>query len=213
MGDATLVTAGAIANLINDNPAIPLRARAVQNPPTLDTVKGSADVIVTDPAGGSVIVEGLLTDDAAQSVTVGRVTPTDFVGFSFGNPAPRNWVSGSIQQRTALQNYDTGKDRLDIVIIDTFKGGGLRGQSLIPGTGYANGKQAIDEIAMSCFVNAFTMSSIDNDPNCCAHECGHALLDATHVTGDHTQLMTGGGTIFHMNVDGKQTYQRTGCTL
>jgi hypothetical protein len=211
-GDSSRKTAEALAKRINDDPKIPLRARAVPNPPTLEAAitKGSADVIITDPSGGRVIIEGLTFDDPAQTVTVGRVTPTNFLGWADGTPVPRNWVVGSIQQRTVLQNYDTGKNRIDIVVIDTFKGGGSRGQAMMPGTIYAAGKQALDAITMSAFVNAFSMKSIDNDPNNCAHECGHDLLDAIHVSGDTTQLLTGGGTTFHYEVTASKRISELG---
>jgi LysM repeat protein len=210
-GDSTKKTAETLAKLINDDKAIPLSARVVQNPPALNTTKGSADVIITDTKGGRVAIEALTADDPAQTVTVGRVTPTNFLGFAYGTPMD-NWVVGSIQQRTVLQNYDTGKDRIDIVVIDTFRNG-HRGQAMIPGTIYPTGKQAIDKITMSAFVNSHSMKSIDNDPNNCAHECGHVMLDAIHVTGDRTQLMTGNGTTVHYNVDASKRISELGVTF
>jgi hypothetical protein len=190
-GDSAKKTADAIAALINGDPTIAVTARTVQNPPTLEAAitKGSADIIISDTGGGRVQIEALTFDDPAQTLAVGRVSATGFVGWASGAPPAHNWVAGSIQQRTVLQNCDTGSDRIDIVVIDTFSSGD-RGQAMMPGTIYAAGKQAIVPITMSAFVAAAGMDGTENNPFSCPHEAGHDLLDAIHAA-DVTQLMKG----------------------
>ncbi|XYH98338.1 hypothetical protein ACMHYB_00790 [Sorangium sp. So ce1128] len=195
-GHTPMQTADAIATLIRAAPTF--NARTVQNPPTLEPAirQGSADIIITDPAGGSVSIEGLSATDATQTVTVGVVNVATFegylavpVGSSPETVAPQNWVAGSIMQRTLLQAYDTGSDRVDVLVIGTFTTP-HGGQAMMPGTMYAAGKQAISSVTRSAFIKSSMMNGTNHDPFACGHECGHVLLDATHAT-DATQLMMG----------------------
>lgn len=216
-GHTPMQTADALRALIEATPTF--AARAVQNPPTLEATitQGSADIIVTDPSGGTVSIEGLSATDATQTVTVGVVNVGALEGWAAapagsppGTAVPLNWVVGSIMQRTLLQAYDTGSDRIDILVIGAFTSGD-RGQAMMPGTIYAAGKQAIPTVTMSAFVMKDVMDGTDNNPFSLPHECGHTLLDAIHAT-DTTQLMrnrTSGTNV----VDGSKRISEAGVTF
>lgn len=209
-GHTPMQTADALAALIRASPTF--QARTVQNPPTLEATitQGSADIVITDPAGGRVSIETLRAGDATQTVSVGVVNVGTFVGWAAvppGSPAgtatPLNWVAGSIMQRTLLQAYDTGSDRVDYFVIGTFTTP-HGGQAMMPGTIYAAGKQAIPAVTRSVFIIASMMNAGDGDPFACGHEAGHVLLDAIHAT-DVTQLMMG-GYLGNNRVDGPKRF-------
>ena len=113
-------------------------------------------------------------------------------------------------QRTLLQAYDTGSDRIDILVIGAFTSGD-RGQAMMPGTIYAAGRQAIAAVTMSAFVNQTTMDASENNPFSMPHECGHTLLDAIHAT-ETTQLMRAGTSPTHP-VGGTKRISETGITF
>lgn len=214
-GHTPMQTADAIAALIRAAPTFSVRT--VQNPPTLEPTitQGSADIIITDPAGGRVSIEALSATDGTQTVTVGVVNTTTFGSWAkpSGTPpvTPLNWVVGSIQQRTLLQAYDTGSDRVDIFVIGTLDTPN-RGQAMMPGTIYAAGRQALAAVTRSGFVNANTMDGTDNDCYNTIHETGHVLLDAIHAN-DATQLMMGSGTSMTHVVGGSKRFSATGVTF
>jgi hypothetical protein len=187
--DTPMVTANHLAAEIRKKHLF--RVRTVQNPPTLEAamIQGSADLVITDPSGARVTIDGLVAADPQQTVTVGRVNTAAFDGWFLGGH--RNWVAGSIMQRTLLQAYDTGKDRVEYFVIGAHTGAGDRGQAMMPGTVYAAGKQAIDQVTMSAFLAQITMDGTDNNPFSCPHECGHTLLDAIHSTETHQMMRTG----------------------
>lgn len=193
-GATPLATANAMAALIAAGGTF--HAAVVQNPPTLEAavLQGSADLIITDPAGGYVEVVNAVSTDASQNLTVGRVTPAAFVGFAAPG-ANRNWVVGSIQQRTLLQQYDTGDDRCDLFVIGAHTSGD-RGQAMMPGIFYAAGRQALIQVTRSAFLAQFTMDGTDTNPYSAPHEVGHVMLDAIHAT-DATQLMRNGTSVDH----------------
>jgi len=196
-GHTPMQTANALAALIRAAPTFAVRT--VQNPPTLEPTitQGSADLVITDAAGGNVSIQALVATDATQTVTIDPVNTTSFgswakvpAGAPAGTAAPSNWVVGSVQQRTMLQAYDTGSDRVDLFVVGTLDTPN-RGQAMMPGSIYAAGKQAIATVTRSAFVNANTMDGGVNNPYTCPHEMGHVLLDAIHAN-DATQMMKGG---------------------
>jgi hypothetical protein len=203
-GATPIATAQALESQIRT--AGTFTVRTVQNPPTLEPAitQGSADIILTDPDGGRVRIENLVQTDASQTVSVGRVNTASFGSWALGTPARLNWVVGSIQQRTVLQAYDTGSDRIDIVVVGTLDSPN-RGQAMMPGSIYAAGRQALPAITRSAFVNGNTMDGTDNDCYNTAHECGHTLLDAIHAQ-DNTQLMMGQGTSMTNIVSGSKRF-------
>lgn len=190
-GQTPMATADALAALINDNALIPVMARTVQNPPTLEgaITRGSADIILTSVVGQRVEIEAAASTDGAQTAAVGRVTAANFRGWAIGGLL--NWVVGSLEQRTILQNFASGSSAIDIFVVQSFTTG-ERGQAMFRGSFYAAGKQALDQIYNSAFSQGVCMDGTDNNPFSAPHEMGHDLLDLVHATGDRNQLMASG---------------------
>lgn len=205
-------TANAIAALIRAQPNF--NVTTVQNPPTLEPTitQGSADLIIVDPAGGRVRIEGLVATDTTQTVEVGVVNVGLFGSWARDPPgrapAPFNWVVGSIQQRVLLNAYDTGSDRVDIFVIGTLDTPN-RGQAMLPGSFYAAGKQAIPQVTRSAFVNANTMDGTDADCYNTIHEVSHVALDVIHVVRNRTQLLMGSGTSMTNVVRGSKRFSES----
>jgi hypothetical protein len=192
-GDTPIATANQLAALIRRDKKFTVRVE--QNPPVLASTitQGSADLIITDPRGGRVSIEAVVATDAIQTINVGRVNIANFQGWALqdlSGATKLDWVAGSIMQRTVLQNYDTGSNRVDLFVVDTHAISGNRGEAMIPGTFYAAGKQAIAQVTMSAFVIASTMDGTANEPFVIGHEVGHTLLDAIHAT-QVNQMMHG----------------------
>lgn len=215
-GHTPMQTANAIAALIRAQPNFSVTT--VQNPPTLEPTitQGSADIILHDPIGGRIRIESPSSSDATQTIDVGVVNVTNFGSWfktpTGGGAAPQNWVVGSIQQRTLLNEYDTGSDRVDIFVIGTLDTPN-RGQAMFPGSFYAAGKQAIPQVTRSAFVNANTMDGTDNDCYNTIHEVAHVMIDAVHVQGDPTQLLMGSGTSMTHVVGGSKRFSESAVTF
>ncbi len=203
-GASPMDTAAALARLVTP----PFTARTVQNPPTLETdiIQGSADLIISHSEDRAVFIEDAASTDTAQTAVVGRARIVDLRSDT-GDEDPKNWVVGTEDQRAALQAYDTGDDRIDIIVPETLSSGD-RGIAQMPGTIYAAGKQAITKITMSAFCTARTMDGTDFHPSTCPHEAGHALLDAIHVASNDTQLMRNGTGAIN-TVDGAKRFSES----
>ncbi|MEP7125546.1 MAG: hypothetical protein ABJE95_31730, partial [Byssovorax sp.] len=195
-GDTPMVTANHLAALIRAH--TPLVARTVQNnyflvpaaaPGGAATAGGAADLIITGPGGAHVTISALAATDATQTVTVAQVNPTNLRGFG----GYTYWVAGSIAQRCLLQNYDTGRDRIDIVVaINLVNGAGVvdaLGQAMIEGSYLPAGMRSSPKVTHSVYIARECMNATDGDCFALAHECGHVLLDAIHTPGDSTQIM------------------------
>lgn len=186
------MTPGATAAILAGLVTAPYTATVSLNPPGFtDLVANqSADILIT-LAGDLVTIDQEVSTDARQPLTVGRPDPAALVGW--GN----NWLVGSIEQRTLLKNYETGDDRVDVIVVDTIASGD-RGQAMMHGVNIDAQRAASAEIRFSAFVNAVSMNSSDDDFVNLAHEMGHVLMDLIHATGTRSgqQLMMGQGTTF-----------------
>jgi len=186
-------TANALAALVQP----PFVATVTQNPPRFVDAVGSADILITHSGGTHVTLDNPLSNDSRQTLTIGRVNPANLQSWD-----GTNWLVGSIQQRTALKNYDTGHDRIDIVVAEDFTTS-TRGMAMMSGHRIDPARSAIDEIKWSAFVNADSMGGNDDDFVNLPHECGHVLLELIHATGALSQfeLMMGAGTTYANAVD------------
>jgi hypothetical protein len=194
-GDTPMVTANHLVTLIRQSSE--LNARAVQNsyfmtPGTggaAATAGGSADVVITDRAGTRVWISGLTATDATQTVAVAQVNATNFRGWG----GYTYWFGGSIAQRCVLQNHDSGRDRIDIVVVvNLVNNVGVSdalGHALNAGDDYPAGQRPAREVMRSVYIAAQCMNAGDGDCYALGHECGHVLLDATHVPGNSAQIM------------------------
>jgi len=213
-------TAVALAGLVNDPLASPvgwnigddlvpnpLGARVTQNPPTLETpiTQGSADLMVGHMLDRRVELERVVSSDASQTATVGQVTAANFRGWAIGGLL--NWVAGSIEQRTLLQNYGNGHTVFDLFVVNSFSTG-ERGQAMFRGSFYPAGKQGIDKITNAAFSIATCMDGSASNPFSAPHELGHALVDAVHATGDRNQLLASGTSAANV-VTGTKRYKDT----
>lgn len=197
-GDTPMVTANHLASLIAAD--VKFQARTVQNnyfmtpaplpppgtpPPPPGTPAmvqgGAADLIITDPAGGRVRITALTSTDPAQTADVARVNPKAFLGFTNYT----HWWSGSMAQRCILQTYDTGDDRIDIVVVRRIDGPGVPGanfgEAMIFGSYLPAGARGTPKVLNSVYIDRACMNGSDKHPDVISHECGHVLLDAIHA--------------------------------
>ena len=153
----------------------------------------SADIVITHAAGEHVTIDRPLSNDSRQTLLIGRVNPATLQSWN-----GRNWLVGSLQQRTALKNYDSGPaapDRIDIVICTALTSGN-RGEAMMSGHHVDPARAAINPIKWSAFMIATTGDGTDNNPFTMPHECGHVAFELVHATGARSQfeMMTGAGT-------------------
>lgn len=185
-GDTPFATAQGIAALV----AAPFTATPSQNPAgfTDPPSRQCADVLITGPGGAVVTITGANSTDANQPVTVGAVNPAAIQGF------PDNFLIGSVDQRTLLKNYDTGSDRIDIIVVGGLTSGNL-GEAMMHGVSInANpARHAIDSIRFSLFIVQAAMNAGDLNYDVLPHEMGHVLMDLIHAIGPRggQQLMFG----------------------
>ena len=185
-GAVPLVTAQGIAALV----AAPFTATPSQNPAgfTDPPTRRSADVLITGPGGALVTITGAASTDANQPVTVGAVNPAAIQGF------PANFLIGSVDQRTLLKNYDTGSDRVDVVVVGGLTSTNL-GEAMMHGVSINAdpARHAIDEIRFSLFIVQAAMNAGDLNYDVLPHEMGHVLMDLIHAIGPRgtQQLMFG----------------------
>ncbi len=152
----------------------------------------SADILITVP-GGLVTIDQEISTDARQTLTIGRPNIAGLAGFS------NDFLIGSSEQRALLKTYDTGADRVDVIVVQDFAAAAnARGQAMMHGVSIDPARPAIEPVRFSVFVNARSMNSTDDDFVNLSHEMGHVLEDLIHATGTRAehQLMMGTGTDF-----------------
>lgn len=208
-GHTPIQTADALAALIRTG-ATALTVRTVENSKVATTQpSGSADIIITGPAGERITIEALVQTDATQTVTVGRVNTNALDGYDGTNG---HWIVGTLMQRATLHSCDTGADRIDVVVAGTINAQ-ARGQSLVRGPVLPYFPQlGVDAVKSSTFVNANTMDGTDADCYNAAHETGHVLMNANHFS-DPTELMMGSGTDMTNIVGGSKRFSENAQSL
>jgi hypothetical protein len=185
-GDTPETTANALAALVQ----APYTAVATRNPARFPDPAGSrsADILITEASGAHVTIDQVVSGDSRQTLTVGRMNAANLQSWD-----GTNFLVGSIEQRTALKNYDTGADRIDIVVAQQFTSGD-RGLAMMSGHQIDPARSAIDPVKFSAFLAQRTMDGTDGNPFSFPHECGHVAMELVHATGRANQLMTGGTT-------------------
>ena len=178
----------AMANALAALVAAPYVAAVTVNPAGFgDPVANrSADILVTVP-GGLVTIDQEISTDARQVLAIGR--PNIAVLDGFGN----DFLIGSSQQRALLKTYDTGDDRIDIFVIQTFVSGD-RGQAMMDGASIDARRPAIAPVRFSVFISQQATDGTDANFASLPHEMMHVSEDLVHAIGarsDH-QLMRGG---------------------
>jgi hypothetical protein len=167
-----------------------LAATAWQNNAIFGVATRSADILITDPMGGTITITGAASTDTRQTIAAPAVTNAMIVANG------TNLLQGSIHQRALIRNYDSGNGTIDLYVSQslTYQGGGrmIRGRANVTGAARPALQQGINPIRHNVFAIASTADNTMNNPFTMPHECGHVLLDAGHVTGDRTQMMRSG---------------------
>jgi hypothetical protein len=190
-GDKPITTALALANLVKS----PYKAVVSENPARFVDPVGakSADIVITEETGVRVTISDPLKNDSRQKLVVGRVKSLDIESWAVpdGN---NNWNAGSLQQRTALKNLDTGDDRVDIFVVQQMTGGN-RGEAMMSNHRIDPQRRSITKIKWSAFLRASTMDSSNKNPFSFPHEVGHVTAEVVHAKGAAGQLMTSGTSV------------------
>ena len=187
-GDTPEATARALAQAINSSP-YGFQVRVMTNPVGRDAsfTHGPADVVVTDPSGGSVVVGQPACSDRQLTAVRNSSRINRFPIIA----ADAELFLGTPEQRALCYNYDTGTDRVDVYVVGEISAavlgagaqGSVGGQALIRGSfDPARHRRGLDTVSMSAFVARWSMGSGDSYPYTLAHEVGHVLLDAGHVS-------------------------------
>lgn len=191
--DAIVAAFATLAPTVGGSPADRVTVQSFQNPSISGAGSGfrSADLMFTDPAGGTVTVT-TSSSDANQDIAAPLVDHSILIVSKSGAS-----LVGSIQQRSLIRNYDHGPTSLDIYggdLVERETGENLRGRALIHGTAKPGYEQSLPEMRNNAFVKANSLNNSSSNPYTLAHEIGHNLLDATHADTDDKQMMRDGGT-------------------
>jgi hypothetical protein len=184
-GDTPLQTAQKLAALVQT----PYTAEVSQNPARFvdPPNQRSADILLRVASGADVTVDQESSTDSRQNLLVGRPNPLALQSWD-----GTNFLVGSLEQRTLLKNYDTGDDRVDVLVVGTLTSGNL-GEAMMSGHRIDPQRSAIAKVKFSAFVVQSAMDGTDVNPTAYPHECGHVAMELVHAVepaGRHRQLMT-----------------------
>jgi hypothetical protein len=192
-GDSPFDTASALADAINASfsaasPPFLATARASANPPLDGQAIGSADILVGDPLSQSISLSILMSADAAQSVSIGRIVTSSIPDFSNADSHV-----GTLEERTLVKNYDSGSDRIDLFVVGALHGGPL-GEAFTPNAAQPVAGRPVSAMVNTALVCSKTVTSPNYFHTTIPHEMGHILMDAGHadlaiemmVAGDKT---------------------------
>ena len=177
VGAKPMTTATRLAGLVTD----PYTATAFENaarsnqPPH----QQSADILIKEKSGAAVTLTITVGGDSGQSIVVGRPNINALVGND-----DNSWLVGSVDARTLLRNYDTGDNRVDIVVIGHYKAGSAnQGEAQASGHRIDPARPAKSQIKCSLLIEGGVLGPGDGFPFSCAHEIGHSLFEAFHPVG------------------------------
>ncbi len=179
-------TAAALATAIRAIVPAGTAVREFANPAAFGKARGSADVVVGDPLTQTITVTVEASGDARQRV---RHVALVSAGWNTGDGNIRH--VGAMESRLVLNNYDTGRDRVDVFVVGQIDALGLAFLSFRKyARNYGHGASR-DEIANSFLVRS---TELLNEPTYTTipHEIGHVLTDAVHVQGRRTEVMAPG---------------------
>ncbi|HEY3064810.1 MAG TPA: hypothetical protein VGL09_03415 [Methylomirabilota bacterium] len=194
-GDAPFESAKRLADEINKalgaaTPPVAAVAAATQNPPLIGQAIGSADVLVGDPRTQKIRLNVITSNDAGHPVTVARITTTTVVDFNNAN-----MHVGTAHERVLLKNYDTGRDRVDLFIVEGLSSGAL-GEAFPPFAPRVAGPHPLDTVVNSAIVTKDPVVKKDHFHTTIPHELGHTLMD---VNNSHAvpviELLTNGSPV------------------
>jgi len=180
-GDTPQTSANALAALVT----APYSATVTVNPArfTDPPASRSADLLITPP---DVTIDNLVSTDSRQALAVGRPNPLNLQSWD-----GTNFLVGSLEQRTLLKNYDTGQDRIDIIVVQQVTAGN-RGEAMMSGHQIDPLRPAIAPVRFSAFLVKVAMDGSDQNPFSAPHECGHVTMELVHAQGRRAELMSAG---------------------
>ncbi len=180
--DTPLKTARALAAKVT----APYKAVAAENAARFNDPKTrrSADIVITEETGVRVRITQENSNDARQTIAVGRPVTTLFQEWD-GN----NWLVGTIEQRSVLRNYDTGDDRFELFVIQRFVSPTLLGAAMMSGHIVDPDRPARSKIKWSCFVDRRSSDSSDQFPIVIPHEAMHSVGEVMHTVNHPAQVM------------------------
>lgn len=172
--DTPEATAGRLRDAINAVPGF--AAEVSVNPPEVGMALGSADVLIRENSGGRVTVTNLTSlaeQDSNQEVGIGAVS----LNFLKRNDST-NYHVGHPQERNLYKMLETGSDRLDIFVIQSFDGEpNLWGFTVTAQSDLNANQQPLDSIKNTVAVRVDSADGSQHGPYLLPHEIGHALLD------------------------------------
>jgi len=154
------------------------------------TVYYTADVLIGDPQKYKVKINREEQNDSKQKFYRWRITSTnikDFEGY-------RSHV-GTSDERILLKNYDSGTDRIDMIIVGSLAGAwgeGFRRRQFLQVEKDNSDKQLIDKLVNSVIIDHSVFTSINEAYSTIPHELGHALMDIGIHVKRATDLMVSG---------------------
>ena len=176
-GARPITTAGRLAGLVTD----PYTAATFENParfPDAANVR-SADILIKEKSGAVVTLTIVTAGDSRQTLTIGQPNINSIVGWD-----GTNWLVGSLDHRTLLRNYDSGDDRVDVVLIGQYAAGtNNQGEAQMSGHLVDAARRAKPAIKWSLLIEGNVMGPGDGFPFACAHEIGHDLMEVVHPVG------------------------------
>jgi len=152
------------------------KIEASANPPLTGQAIGSADVLIGNPLTQKIQLNVIKSDDVKHPVTVGALTSATVPEFG-GSDAH----VGTIEERVLVKNYDTGKDRIDLFIVDKLGSGSL-GEAFRPRIPDPTADtKPIDSMANTALFFADNIRKDDHFHTTIPHELGHILMDVGHA--------------------------------
>ncbi len=186
--DLPIATANALAAAISAVVPGGTKVAASENPPLVGQVIGSADVIVGDPLTQRIRLNILDNGDVRHPVRICQLTSarvTDFGG--------DDSHVGTRDERVLVKNYDTGRDRVDLFVVQALTSTAL-GEAFTSNFARAANRQPVDSMANSAIVFADTIRINDHFHTTIPHELGHILMDANHAI-PATEMMGNGSPV------------------
>ena len=180
--DTPITTARALAAKV----LAPYSAAVSENPPRFidATNRKSADIVITEASGARVVIDSETSRDTRQKIAVGRPSTMLFQEWD-----DDNWLVGSIEQRAVLKNYDTGDDRYELFIIDSFVAPTLLGAAMMSGHQVDPQRRAVTKVKWSGFVDRTSSDASSTFPMVIAHEAMHSVGEVMHAQSAPAQIM------------------------
>ncbi len=188
-----IVNANKLAAAIRTAVGPTVRVTASENPAVTGQAIGSADVLVGHPVTQDVRLNVITDGDARHPISVGRTATAQLASEFGGNDSH----VGTIHERVLVKNFDTGSDRIDLIVVSSFPpGSGTLGEAFTPNNHQPAAQRPIATMINSAIVLQRPFANRNTFHTTVPHEMGHILMDANHSTeATSTELMTNGSPV------------------